>query len=195
MATMSIKLLRSLDMFVKSLELFMAISEMKFKMMPPLLQKMLTPDMIHSSFFGNQAESFDGIAERKMWDIAQNDCIKRISTKSCETTAKYFSQDENAKPRDPYKATLYNVCENWDIKFKVLKIILVVTTCCIWREQLSTFHHSKGGLWRRGEKAGITRGAPYQIYIMKWKAFQRRKKLTKISKKKFKIFEKFKIFF
>lgn len=79
--------------------------------MPLLLQKMLTPDMRHSSFFGNQTESFDGIAERKMCDIAQNDCITRISAKSCETTAKYFNQDVMAKPMDPYMATLYNDCK------------------------------------------------------------------------------------
>lgn len=58
------KLLRSA--LASSFELFMAIRETKFRMMPMLLQKMLTPDIKHSSFLGNQADSFDGTAERKM---------------------------------------------------------------------------------------------------------------------------------
>lgn len=80
-------------------------------MIPLLLQKMLTPEIINSSFCGNQALSFDGIADRKMCDMAQKDCITSTSAKSCDVTAKYFNHDVDARLRDPYKATEYNDCK------------------------------------------------------------------------------------
>lgn len=58
-AVTNMKLLKSLDTIVMSPELLIVINEMKFKIIPLLLQNMLTPDMKHSSFLGNHADSFD----------------------------------------------------------------------------------------------------------------------------------------
>lgn len=88
----------------------MTIRDMKLRMMPLLLQKMLTPDIIHSSFWGNHALSFDGMADRKMCEMAQKDCITSTNAKSWDATAKYFSHDVEARPKDPNIATEYSDC-------------------------------------------------------------------------------------
>lgn len=85
----------------KSLELLITIKDKKFKTIPAFVEKMLTPLMIHSSFLGNQAESFDGTADKKIWEMAQKDCITRIIPKFCDTTAKYLRHEVNASPREP----------------------------------------------------------------------------------------------